>query len=147
MMTSGRTLATAALTDAASRASAMMGSAPKLERDVLESCERTIPQEVCPASVRLLISGRPMAPVAPATKTLTAPPEVRSLYCQGLTDWSSEAARTGERWRLMRIAILLFCCALAAAGYWILRMLQKRQPVLNAASAVVGPNESQLEQV
>jgi hypothetical protein len=37
--------------------------------------------------------------------------------------------------------------AAAAAGYWILRMLQKRQPVLNAASPVVRPNESQLERV
>jgi hypothetical protein len=34
--------------------------------------------------------------------------------------------------------------AAAAAGYWILRMLQKRQPVLDAASPVVRPNESQL---
>lgn len=37
--------------------------------------------------------------------------------------------------------------AAAAAGYWILRMLQKRQPVLDAASPVVRPNESQLERV
>ena len=37
--------------------------------------------------------------------------------------------------------------AAAAAGYWILRMLQKRQPVLDAASLVVRPSESQLERV
>jgi hypothetical protein len=37
--------------------------------------------------------------------------------------------------------------AAAAAGYWILRMLQKRQPVLDAASPVVRPNESQPERV
>jgi len=38
--------------------------------------------------------------------------------------------------------------AAAFAGYWILRMLQKRQPVLDAASSpVVRPNESQLERV
>ena len=37
--------------------------------------------------------------------------------------------------------------AAAAAGYWILRMLQKRQPVLDSASPVVRPNESQLERV
>ena len=37
--------------------------------------------------------------------------------------------------------------AAAAAGYWILRMLQKRQPVLAAASALVRPDESQLERV
>jgi hypothetical protein len=37
--------------------------------------------------------------------------------------------------------------AAGAAGYWILRMLQKRQPVLDAASPVVSPNESQLERV
>jgi hypothetical protein len=37
--------------------------------------------------------------------------------------------------------------AAAAAGYWILRMLQKRQPVLDTASPVVRPNESQLERV
>src|ERR1051325_11756841 len=75
MITSGRTLATAALTDRASSASAMTGSAPHSESDALESCERTMPKVVCPASVRLLISGRPMAPVAPATKTFTAPPD------------------------------------------------------------------------
>jgi hypothetical protein len=37
--------------------------------------------------------------------------------------------------------------AAAAAGYWILRMLQKRQPVLDAALPVLRPNESQLERV
>ena len=37
--------------------------------------------------------------------------------------------------------------AAAAAGYWILRMLQKRHPVSAAASPVVRPNESQLERV
>lgn len=37
--------------------------------------------------------------------------------------------------------------AAAAAGYWILRMLQKRQPVLDSASDVARPNESQLERV
>jgi hypothetical protein len=37
--------------------------------------------------------------------------------------------------------------AAAAAGYWILRMLQERQPVLAAASALVRPDESQLERV
>jgi hypothetical protein len=35
----------------------------------------------------------------------------------------------------------------AAAGYWILRMLQKRQPVLEAGSPVLRPNESELERV
>jgi len=37
--------------------------------------------------------------------------------------------------------------AAAAAGYWILRMLQKRQPVLAAASALVRPDEGKLERV
>jgi hypothetical protein len=37
--------------------------------------------------------------------------------------------------------------AAAAAGYCILRMLQKRQPVLAPASAAVRPEESQLERV
>lgn len=37
--------------------------------------------------------------------------------------------------------------AAAAAGYWILRMLQQRNPVSAAASLVVWPNESQLERV
>src|ERR1051326_1610358 len=73
-MTSGRILATAALTDGPSRASAKTGSAPDSEKDALELCERTMPKMVCPASLRLFISGRPIAPVAPATKTLTAPP-------------------------------------------------------------------------
>ncbi len=37
--------------------------------------------------------------------------------------------------------------AAAAAGYWILRMLQKRQPVLTPASATLRPDESQFERV
>lgn len=37
--------------------------------------------------------------------------------------------------------------AAAAAGYWILRMLQKRQPVLDGALPVVRPNKSQLARV
>jgi len=37
--------------------------------------------------------------------------------------------------------------AAAAAGYWILRMLQKRQPVLSPASAALRPDESQFERV
>jgi hypothetical protein len=37
--------------------------------------------------------------------------------------------------------------AAAAAGYWILRMLEKRHPVSAAASPVVRPNESQLGRV
>src|SRR6476469_3756089 len=83
-MTSGRTLATAALTDGASSASAMTGSAPEAERDALALCERTMPKVVCPASVRLLISGRPMAPVAPATKTFMAPPNFAHGIARGL---------------------------------------------------------------
>src|SRR5215469_6936251 len=74
MMTSGRTLATAVLTDGASSASPMTGSAPDSERLAPELCERTMPKVLCPARVRLFISGRPMAPVAPATKTFTTPP-------------------------------------------------------------------------
>jgi hypothetical protein len=37
--------------------------------------------------------------------------------------------------------------AAAAAGYWILRMLQRRQPVLTPASAALRPDESQFERV
>lgn len=37
--------------------------------------------------------------------------------------------------------------AAAGAGYWILRMLQKRQPVFDRSSAVVRSNENQLERV
>jgi len=37
--------------------------------------------------------------------------------------------------------------AAAAAGYWILRMLQKRQPLLTPASAVFRQDERQLERV
>lgn len=37
--------------------------------------------------------------------------------------------------------------AAAAAGYWILRMLQKRQPILDSASDIARPSESQLERV
>jgi hypothetical protein len=85
-MASGRTLATAALSDGASSASAMTGSKRESERDALEFCERTMPKVVCPASVRLLISGRPMAPVAPATKTFTAYPSF--AHCIALV-WKS----------------------------------------------------------
>ena len=35
--------------------------------------------------------------------------------------------------------------AAAAAGYWILRMLQKRQPIWTPASATLRPDEGQLE--
>lgn len=37
--------------------------------------------------------------------------------------------------------------AAGAAGYWILRMLQKREPLLAAASGLVRPDEGQLERV
>src|SRR6185437_736570 len=66
----GRTRAIAARTEALSSASPIKGSAPSSARKHADSAERTRPNTLYPCRFNAWINGRPMAPVAPANRTL-----------------------------------------------------------------------------
>jgi hypothetical protein len=70
-ITSGRTSLTAFIVDSVSSASATTGSAPSSRSAPARSADRLAAATWCPASPSWRTSGRPTAPVAPATKTLT----------------------------------------------------------------------------
>src|ERR1700735_2826385 len=73
MTASGLTRAIAARTEAASSASPIKASAPISVSMCVDSgdfAEPTKPNTLCPCCFRPRINGRPMAPVAPASRTL-----------------------------------------------------------------------------
>src|SRR5215469_15208164 len=92
MIASGRTCATAALTDAASRTSALTGSAPNSAAARDDWDERTNANATWWFSFRHLTNGRPIAPVAPAIRILIATPLVYTKYYKA----RSSSLKVGE---------------------------------------------------
>jgi hypothetical protein len=80
--TSGRAAATTSATRPASKTSQTTPSAPAFRTASARSSNRVIAVTSCPAARRRSTSGRPIAPVPPATKTLiagTLPTELGTL--------------------------------------------------------------------
>src|SRR6266511_3522309 len=76
MIASGRAAATASRTACGSRTSSTIGSAPSRRSRSAFSAEREVPTTSCPRSTSCGTSRVPIAPVAPATKTLIVSPFV-----------------------------------------------------------------------